>query len=70
MGERLVGGAAVYGRGGKGGRVGWRTAAGDASGDALPRRWAATLVQAGSAGISSVTCVVSGGNCWDSGAKV
>lgn len=50
--------------------MGWRTAAGDAGGDALYGRWAATLVQAGSAGISSVTCVVSDGNCWDSGAKV
>lgn len=37
MGERLVGGAAVYREGGKGGGVGWRTAAGDAGGDALPR---------------------------------
>lgn len=50
--------------------MGWRTAASDAGGDALYGRWAATLVQAGSAGISSVTCVVSDGNCWDSGAKV
>lgn len=70
MGGRLVGGAAVSGAGGAGGGAGWGAAAGGAGGDTLHGRRAATLVQAGSAGIGSVTCAVSDGNCWDSGAKV
>lgn len=44
-------------------------AAGDAGRDTPQRFSATTLWQAGCSGISSVTCMVSDGNCWISWAK-